>query len=95
MRSEACLSFYCVESRRVHAWFQANSGVPVLLAAVADGKIHRLALFDGAGCTTSLGRHGPTRSRSRESGASPNKPSRRRIAQTALGDSVPIRHNAI
>ena len=90
MRSEACLSFYCVESRRVHAWFQANSGVPVLLAAVADGKIHRLALFDGADCTSSLDRHGPTRSRSPASGASPNKPSRRRIAQTALGDSVPV-----
>ncbi len=47
MRSDVCHSFCCEEYCRVRQWFQAKIAVPVLLAAVADGKIHRLALFDG------------------------------------------------
>ena len=47
MRSDVCLSFYCAEHHRVREWFQAEAEVPVLLAAVAGAKIHRIALFDG------------------------------------------------
>lgn len=47
MRSDVCLSFYCAEHHRVREWFQAEAEVPVLLAAVAGAKVHRLSLFDG------------------------------------------------